>query len=219
MPLRHPRRWRSGIRTWLKITTSAPRHTRPPALPAPNPPIPAHPRTAPHPQPPPPPALTRPAAAAAAAAAAALIMHWVIMIIACSAILKLCYPWAAAGVRDHHRHAAHAALAAAVSCVLALLPPALLAALGAPVAAGAYFAAWAFIWLGMAAFGLIFLTLLMLLGPAAGAGAHSLVVLVNFICSPGMAPAEIVYAPMRLGMALPLWKCVAPPPPPPPAPP
>ncbi len=133
-------------------------------------------------------------------------MHWVMMLIATSAVLKLCHPWGAAGVRRDHQWAAHAALAAALAAVLALWPACLLRIMGASIAPGTYFAAWAFCWLGMVCFAGILLTLFRALGPVRGAAVHSLFLLVNFICSPALAPPEIMYPPMLLGYALPFWK-------------
>ena len=111
-----------------------------------------------------------------------------------------------AGVRLEHRTLAHAAGVAALTGALACLPSAVLAALGAPIPPRTYFASWALNWLGMAAVGGAIMNIFRALGPARGAGAHSLFFLLNFVASPAVAPPELVYPPFRVGLALPYQK-------------
>jgi hypothetical protein len=133
-------------------------------------------------------------------------MNWVIMLVAGGVALKVHTTWADAGVRRDHQYLSHAAVVLVLAGFLAFWSPIVLSILGAPIGPDQFFAMWAFLWLAMLCFGGVVLTLLRVLGPVKGAGVHSLFLLVNFIASPAMAPAEIAYAPFRVGIALPFQK-------------
>ena len=137
---------------------------------------------------------------------AGFFSNWIVTLISVFVVGGAQARLAAAGVRLEHRTLAHAAGVAALTGVLACLPSAVLAALGAPIPPRTYFASWALNWLGMAAVGGAIMNIFRALGPARGAGAHSLFFLLNFVASPAVAPPELVYPPFRVGLALPYQK-------------
>ena len=132
-------------------------------------------------------------------------MNWIIMLVASGMVFAITAEWDKVGIRKDHKTYARLVCLVCMAFVLAHFPGLIMRILGATsIDARRYFALWGYIWYCMIVFSLILATLLTTLGPGRGMALHSVFLVVNFISSPIMSPAELAYPPFRLGLGLPV---------------
>ena len=91
-----------------------------------------------------------------------------------------------------------------VAFVLAFFPPVVLCIYGAnSITAEIFFRTWAWHWLCICCFGIIVMTFVTVLGPGLGMALHTLFLFLNVMASPAFTPWELMYDPLRFGIALP----------------